>query len=92
MLDLTKKYKRNPDVIIKNIGKTQIALNTESGSEYKLNEVSYDMLEQLSSGLSVETLIEKMTQLYDVSKETMTADCEKWLSVALEKELILLSE
>jgi radical SAM superfamily enzyme YgiQ (UPF0313 family) len=57
MLDLTQRYKRNPDVIIKNIGKSQIALNTETGSEYKLNEVSYDMLEQLSAEKTIDELI-----------------------------------
>jgi L-lactate utilization protein LutC len=74
------------------IGKSQVALDTETGSEYKLNEVSYDMLEQLSTEKTVEELINVMTQIYNVSKETMSSDCEEWLPTALEKGLVLKTE
>jgi hypothetical protein len=88
MLDLTQKYQRNPNIVIKSIGGKQVALNTDIGSEYKLNEVSYDMLEVLSQPITMNDFVATMLDKYNVSRERFTADCETWLADALQKELI----
>jgi hypothetical protein len=89
MLDLTQRFRRNPDIIIKNIGGMQVALNIEDGSEYKLNEISYDMLEALSTPLTICELVEILLQQYNVEKERLMMDSETWFTKALEKELII---
>jgi len=88
MLDLTKKYQRNPHIVIKSIGGKQVALDTDNGSEYKLNEISYDMLEILSEPHTVGDFVTVMLAKYNVSKERFEADCETWFADALQKELI----
>jgi len=88
MLDLTRRYKRNPDIVIKSIGGKQVALNIDNGSEYKLNEISYDMLEALTQPMTVNDFVAVMLDKYDVSKERFMADGETWLADALQKELI----
>lgn len=90
MLDLAQKYRRNPHVIIKSIGGSQVALNVDNGSEYKINEVSYDMLEAFSVPLTVPELVDIMLEQYNVSKERLMADSEKWFAEAMEKKLVVL--
>ena len=89
MLEVNKQYKRNSDVIIKNVGKTFVALNTETGSEYKINVVSYDMLDILADEMSVQELITKMLEIYDSSTDVIVSDCENWIPEALMKGLIV---
>lgn len=88
MLDLTKQYIRNPNIIIKSIGGKQFALNADNGSEYSVNGVSYDMLELLAKPQTGAELLEVMLGQYDVSRERLASDVEVWLADALQKELV----
>lgn len=88
MLDMINRYKRCENIIIKSLGKKQWALDMETGKEYIINSVSYDILDILSKPKSIDDIISEITNLYEVSKEVFINDCEKWLLNVLEKGLI----
>lgn len=88
MLDVNQKFIRCSCIIIKKMGDMCFALDTNTGSEYKINEVSYDMLEMLSEPISLSEIIDKMMDTYDVSKERVRQDCENWIEFALSHKII----
>jgi hypothetical protein len=88
MLDVKGLYRRNENVIIKKLGKNQWALNMETGSEYALNEISFDMLNILSTPHSIDELLNEILNTYDVSRNVLTEDCNTWLAAALQKGLV----
>jgi hypothetical protein len=88
VLDVKVLYRRNENIIIRKLGKNQWALNMETGSEYALNEISFDMLNILSMPHSVDDLLNEIIESYDVSRDVLTEDCTAWLAIALQKGLI----
>jgi hypothetical protein len=88
MLDVKALYRRNENIIIKKLGKNQWALNMETGGEYGLNEISFDMLNALSAPRSIEELLDEIIKIYDVSRDVLAKDCSTWLETALQKGLV----
>ena len=88
MLDVKGLYQRNENIIIRKLGKNQWALNMETGGEYGLNEVSFDMLNILSTPHSIDELLDEIISTYDVSRDVLTKDCNIWLAAALQKGLV----
>jgi hypothetical protein len=88
MLDMKGLYRRNENVIIRKLGKNQWALNMETGSEYTLNEISFDMLDILSTPHSIDELLNEIMNIYDVSRNILAEDCNTWLAVVLQKGLV----
>jgi hypothetical protein len=88
MLDVKGLYRRNENVIIRKLGKNQWALNMETGSEYGLNEISFDMLNILSRPHSIDELLNEIISNYDVSRDVLAEDCNTWLAAALQKGLV----
>lgn len=88
MLDMNQKFIRRNCIIIKKMGDMCFALDTDTGSEYKINEVSYDILEMLAEPISILELIDRMMDTYDVSKDRVTQDCENWIEFALAHKII----
>jgi hypothetical protein len=88
VLDVKVFYRRNENIIIRKLGKNQWALNMETGSEYDLNEISFDMLNILSTPHSVDDMLNEIIATYDVSQDVLTEDYTAWLVIALQKGLI----
>ena len=88
MLDVKELYRRNENVIIRKLGKNQWALNMETGGEYTLNEVSFDMLNILSTPHSIDELLDEIINTYGVSRDVLAKDCNTWLAAALQKGLV----
>jgi hypothetical protein len=88
VLDVKVLYRRNENIIIRKLGKNQWALDMETGSEYDLNEIAFDMLNILSMPHSVDALLDEIIDSYDVSKDVLAKDCTTWLRIALQKGLI----
>ena len=88
MLDLNAFYKRSTNVVLRKLGDRQWALDMDTGSEYVLNGVSYDMLEVLSERHSVDTLLSAIVAMYDVPKDILLEDCKIWLQDTIEKGLV----
>jgi hypothetical protein len=87
-MDVKGIYRRNENIIIKILGKNQWALNMETGCEYGLNEISFDMLNILSTPHSVDELLNEIINIYDVSRDVLAKDCNTWLAAALQKGLV----
>jgi hypothetical protein len=88
MLDVKVLYRRNENIIIKKLGENQWALNMETGAEYGLNEISFDMLNVLSAPRSIDELLDEVIKTYDVSRDVLAKDCSIWLETALQKGLV----
>jgi hypothetical protein len=88
MLDVKGLYRRNENIIIKKLGKNQWALDMETGSQYDLNEISFDILNILSTPHSIDELLNEIINIYDVSRSVLAEDCNTWLAAALEKGLV----
>jgi hypothetical protein len=88
MLDLNVYYKRHKNIIIKNLGGKQWALDMETGNEYTLNEVSYDLLNILATPQNADSLTEAMMNIYEVSRDKVVHDCEEWILYALGRGII----
>jgi hypothetical protein len=88
MLDVKGRYQRNENIIIKRLGKNQWALDMETGSEYGLNEISFDMLNILSTPHSIDELLNEIINIYDISRDVLAEDCNTWLAIALQKKIV----
>ncbi|MDR0681025.1 MAG: PqqD family protein [Dysgonamonadaceae bacterium] len=85
---MKRLYQRNENIIIRKLGKNQWALDMETGSEYGLNEISFDMLNILSAPHSVDELLNEIINVYNVSRDALVEDCNTWLETALQKGLV----
>lgn len=47
MLDIEKKYVLKDNILLKSINDSFFALDTNIGTQYRLNRVSYDLLSSL---------------------------------------------
>jgi hypothetical protein len=88
MLDLEKKYILSEDIVLRNVGKTYWGLNTKSGDQFKLNEVSYFILDQFRKQLTVKELLVILLKEFDVTEEVITEDVDKIISVATKNDLL----
>ena len=88
MLDVENKYVRCKDIIIKSINDLYYAFNLSDGSEYKINEVSYDILEFLAEPHYLKEVFENIVKVYDVSEEQLRDDMELWFDFALSHMIV----
>lgn len=76
------------NIILKGINTKFWALDTESGTQYRLNEISFDILSALDGKKTIEQIIEEQSTYYDVKKEILSADVISFLHMALSKNII----
>lgn len=88
MLDLTRKFVLNEKIVLKKIDSKCWALNIETGNQYRLNEVSYFILDSFRTGCTVETMILSLEHEYVVDRERLIADCSMMIQTALDKFIL----
>ena len=88
MLDLMKKFKLNERIVLRRIDSKCWALNVENGNQYRLNEVSYLMLDSFRETSTVEEMISVVQKEYAVEKERLIADCSLMLRTAVDKNIL----
>ena len=88
MLDLTKKFKLNEKIVLRKIESKCWALNVENGNQYRLNEVSYLILDSFRETATVENVIEIVGKEYAVDKERLIADCCLIIQTAVDKNIL----
>ena len=88
MLDLTKKFKLNEKIVLRKIESKWWALNVENGNQYRLNEVSYLILDSFRETATVENVIEIVGKEYAVDKERLIADCCLMIQTAVDKNIL----
>ncbi len=88
MLDLTKEYKVKSEIVLRTVNNNYWALNTANGNQYKLNEVSYFIINQITEKATIEQIAKKAICEYKVSFDEFIEDCKLIIQVALENHII----
>ncbi|HIV39724.1 MAG TPA: PqqD family protein [Candidatus Blautia stercorigallinarum] len=88
MLDLTKKFQLKEEIVLRKIDSKCWALNVENGNQYRLNEVSYLILDSFRDASTVEEMIAIVKKEYAVDKERLIADCSLMIQTAVDKNIL----
>ena len=88
MLDLTKKFQPKEEIVLRKIDSKCWALNVENGNQYRLNEVSYLILDSFRDASTVEEMIAIVKKEYAVDKERLIADCSLMIQTAVDKNIL----
>lgn len=88
MLDLTQKYQLNEKIVLRKIDSKCWALNVENGNQYRLNEVSYLILDSFREASAVEAMISVVEKEYAVDREQLIADCSLMIQTAIDKNIL----
>lgn len=88
MLDLTKKFQLKEEIVLRKIDSKCWALNVENGNQYRLNEVSYLILDSFRDVSTVEEMIAIVKKEYAVDKERLIADCSLMIQTAVDKNIL----
>lgn len=88
MLDLTKKFQLNEKIVLRKIDSKCWALNVENGNQYRLNEVSYLILDSFRDTSTVEEMIAIVEKEYAVDRERLIADCSLMIQTAIDKNIL----
>lgn len=89
MLEVSKKIQINPDIILKGINNKYWALNTKSGAQYRLNELSFDVLSAADGKTTIEDIVGNQLKKYNVERTVLENDIMIFLSNATQKGIIL---
>lgn len=88
MLDLTKKYQINEKIVLRKIDSKCWALNVANGNQYRLNEVSYLILDSFREASTVEAMLLIVEKEYAVDKNRLIADCSLMIQTAIDKNIL----
>ena len=88
MLDLTNKYILNDKIVLRKMDSKCWALNVENGNQYRLNDVSYFILDSFREKATVESVITVVEKEYAVDRERLIADCNLLIQTAIDKNIL----
>lgn len=88
MLDLNTILELEPSFVLRGVSGKYWALDTSSGSQYKLNEIAYFILSLMRKPVKIEQIVEEILKEYDVSCERAEKDCLQILQFAAEKGIV----
>lgn len=88
MLDLTQKYQLNEKIVLRKIDSKCWALDVENGNQYRLNEVSYLILDSFREASTVEAMISVVEKEYAVDRDRLIADCSLMIQTAIDKNIL----
>lgn len=88
MLDLSKTYQLNEKIVLRKVDTKCWALNIENGNQYRLNDVSYLILDLFREATAVADVISVVEKEYSVDRERLIADCSSMLQTAVNKNIL----
>lgn len=88
MLDLGLKYQLNDKIVLRRIDNKCWALNVENGNQYRLNDVSYFILDLFRKGSTIETIISSVEAEYAVDRKRLITDCSSMIQTAIDKNIL----
>lgn len=91
MLEITKEsiYKIKNSVTVKNIlGETFFILDSESGKQYNLSEMEYEIIDCISKGVVFGEIVDNLAKEYNASIEQIEEDLKEYVASLLEEGLI----
>ncbi len=89
MLDLNMVLKLSKDIVLRGVGEKYWALNTTNGNQYKLNEVSYFILDLFREPKKISAMIDLVLAEYKIDKTRLEADCATMIQFAMEKNILV---
>lgn len=91
MLEITKEsiYKIKNSATVKNIlGETFFILDSESGKQYNLSEMEYEIIDCISKGVEFGEIVDNLAKEYNASIEQIEEDLKEYVASLLEEGLI----
>ena len=91
MLEITKEsiYKIKNSVTVKNIlGETFFILDSESGKQYNLSEMEYEIIDCISKGVAFGEIVDNLAKEYNASIEQIEEDLKEYVASLIEEGLI----
>ncbi len=88
MLDMNHPLLLADSIVLRGLGDKYWALDTSSGNQYKLNEVSYFILNLLRTPMTTAQVVDKVLEEYAVTREQATHDCSRVLQFATGKTIV----
>lgn len=77
---MTKFFQRAPNVLAADMSGETVMMSVESGQYFGLTEVGSAIWEMLESPASLDQIVERLCQMYEISEQTCRADAEAFLS------------
>ena len=84
-----KILNRNNDFVFKKVKNESVLLNAKTGDYFGLNEVGTDFYALVDGKISLEEIIKKIMDDYDVDKELLQKDIGELVDQLLKKGILL---
>lgn len=88
MLDLNDIFVLSDNIVLRGVGEKFWALNTKNGNQYRLNEVSYFILDMFRKPTRIGAMMDSMLSEYRVERNRLEADCDMVITFAIEKNIL----
>jgi len=88
-LTLQAIVKRNSGLVTSNIDGEIVMMSVDNGEYYGLDEIGSRIWDLLENSISIEQLVDKLTEEFDVAKEDCINDTFEFLKDLMNKNLIL---
>jgi peptidyl-tRNA hydrolase len=88
MLDLNTEFILKKDIVLRGIKNNFWALNTTVGNQYKLNEVSFYIMNQLHEQKTISQIADAATKEYKVSLVEFIEDCKLMMQTAIDNQIV----
>lgn len=88
MLDEGMIFKLNESVAVRGLGEKCWAFDTASGKQYRLNELSYDILSMLDGEKDICSITDILLKQYNVDREILLSDILMFMEKAIDKKLV----
>ena len=91
MLEITKEsiYKIKSSVTVKNIlGETFFILDSESGKQYNLSEMEYEIINCISKGVAFGEIVDILAKEYNATIEQIEEDLKEYVTSLFGEGLI----
>jgi hypothetical protein len=90
-MDLNTEIKRGEDYVFNEVDGELVMMNIETGSYASMNETGKSIWEALEENKSVESVLNTLTEEYDISLETAQKDVVPFLDQLIEQKIIVLA-
>lgn len=89
MLEMTEVYQIDDNIILKSINNSFWALDTRLGGQYKLNSVSYEILDRINGKDSLQDVFDTLLNSYSVTKNDFYVDFCEFIQKSINKNIII---
>lgn len=91
MLEITNKsvYVLKESATVRNIlGETFFILDSESGKQYNLTEMEYEIIDCISKSIAFGEIVDKLAKEYNASSDQIEEDLKEYVISLLDEGLI----